>query len=434
MPNSIVTKTMFLDILDEVYVRESLTSVLDSAPLTSSQNDAREFKINTITVSGLSNYDRANGYAKGSVVSNWETKTPDYDRGQKLEVDVMDTQEGFGTFTKIAGVQEREIAIPEIDATRFAKYATLAGTSTSATLSADNIVAAIDAAEAKLGDYEVPDTNRYLFMSYACYGYLKQAAATRFAMVEGASSIDRKIEMYDGMQVIPVPAGRFYSVCNLLEGGYENSGYKINFMIIHKPAVIQYFKHRISEIIPASANPDADKDILKYRVYGINDVYENKLNGIYMHYQTTDAFNITPTIVLADNVTANEDLEETDTTTETKENQALISDVILNNNQIYVFGAEDSMNSFASYVEAQGSGKWFALLIDTGETDITTVSYNGSALTSADVAEAAAYGGSAGQFILWLKADVVKETPKEFTLTKTGKEAKTITVKFFSTN
>lgn len=434
MPNSIVQKEMFLDVLDELYKRESLTSVLDSAPLTSSQNDAKEFKINKITVSGLSDYDRANGYAKGSVVSSWETKTPEYDRGQILEVDVMDSQESYGSFTKIAGVQEREVAIPEIDATRFAKYATSAGVSTSATLSADNIVAAIDVAEAKMGDKEVPDTNRYLFISYACYGYLKQAAATRFAMVDSATNIDRKIEMYDGMQVVPVPAGRFYTVCNLLAGGYENSGYKINFMIIHKPAVIQYFKHKVGEVIPASANQTSDKDILKYRVYGINDVYENKLNGIYLHYQTTEAFDITPIVVTADNVTANADFEETDTTTETKENQALISDVLINNNQIYVFGAEASMNTFASYVEAQGSGKWFALLIDTGEDDITTVSYNGSALTSTDVSEAAAYGGTAGQFILWLKADIVKDTPKEFTLTKTGKDSKTITVKFFSTN
>ena len=67
-------------------------------------------------------------------------------------------------------------------------------------------------------------------------------------------------------------------------GHYKKAteGKDINFMIVHKPAVIKFDKHTVSDIIPASANPSADADIAKYRKYGIVDVYQNKVAGIYL--------------------------------------------------------------------------------------------------------------------------------------------------------
>ena len=92
-----------------------------------------------------------------------------------------------------------------------------------------------------------------------------------------------------------VPQGRFYTAIDLLDGkssGEEAGHYKkatagkdINFMIIHKPAVIKHDKHVVSNVIPASANPDADADIVKYRKYGLVDVYKNKLAGIYLSHK-----------------------------------------------------------------------------------------------------------------------------------------------------
>ena len=62
-----------------------------------------------------------------------------------------------------------------------------------------------------------------------------------------------------------VPQSRFYTAIDLLDGkspSEEAGHYKkategkdINFMIVHKPAVIKFDKHTVSDIIPASANP-----------------------------------------------------------------------------------------------------------------------------------------------------------------------------------
>ena len=91
-------------------------------------------------------------------------------------------------------------------------------------------------------------------------------------------------------------------------------------------------------------------------------------------------------------------------------------------NTITVSGRVNELNSFASTDPNQGTAKW------TGESDITKVTYNGSALTQADVEDAASVGQGAGKFILWIKAEVVAETPKTFTLGTQGKEDTTITV------
>ena len=62
-------------------------------------------------------------------------------------------------------------------------------------------------------------------------------------------------------------------------------GKDINFMIIHKPAVIKFDKHVVSSIISPDNNANADAYIAKYRKYGIVDVYNNKVAGIYLHHK-----------------------------------------------------------------------------------------------------------------------------------------------------
>ena len=57
-----------------------------------------------------------------------------------------------------------------------------------------------------------------------------------------------------------------------------------------------------------------------------------------------------------------------------------------------------------------------------------TVKYNGSLLEQSDVDEADLWGFAKGHFVLWIKANIVKTTPKTFTLGGEG-EAKTFTIK-----
>jgi hypothetical protein len=92
-----------------------------------------------------------------------------------------------------------------------------------------------------------------------------------------------------------VPQGRFYTAIDLLDGktaGEELGHYQksatakdINFMIVHKPAIIKFDKHTASSIIAPDNNPDSDAYISKYRKYGLVDVYKNKVAGIYLSHK-----------------------------------------------------------------------------------------------------------------------------------------------------
>ena len=98
-------------------------------------------------------------------------------------------------------------------------------------------------------------------------------------------------------KITKVPQSRFYTAITQYNGtssGQEAGGYvkasggkDINFMIIHKPAVIQFQKHVAPKVIPPEMNADSDGYIFGYRNVGIADVYENKVAGIYLHHKAS---------------------------------------------------------------------------------------------------------------------------------------------------
>lgn len=109
-------------------------------------------------------------------------------------------------------------------------------------------------------------------------------------------------------------------------------------------------------------------------------------------------------------------------------NQDKVSSISIAENVITVAVDVEELVAFDSSNPAQGSHKWVGMAITTGLDDITKVKYNGYQLTAADVNEAAAFGCSAGQIIMWLKCDEILATPKMFTLWASGYGEATFTV------
>ena len=131
---------------------------------------------------------------------------------------------------------------------------------------------------------EVPETDRILYATPTLLNGVMALDTTKSREVL-ATFAAKKI----------VPQSRFYTAIDLLDGktpGEEAGHYKkatsgldINFMIIHKPAIIKFDKHIASDIIPAENNADYDADIIKYRKYGLVDAYANKRAGIYLSHK-----------------------------------------------------------------------------------------------------------------------------------------------------
>lgn len=263
--NSISLATKFLPILDEIYKRDSLTAVLDTANERVNFIGAQTAKIFKVDVDGLGNYSRNAGFVPGSSDGTWETLTIERDRGRSFTIDTMDNDETLGmAMASTLGEFERTQVVPEVDAYRFSKYCANAGTTVTGTLSgSDNIPSLIQTAEATLDDKEVPYEGRILFVNPTIYGYLKDDI-TRY-VTNDVTAVNTEVEMYDGMRIIRVPSGRFNSAVTLAQptdassaGGYSASGVDINFMIIHPSAVLQVVKHVIPRVFSPEVNQEAD--------------------------------------------------------------------------------------------------------------------------------------------------------------------------------
>lgn len=286
MPNTIALAKNYINNLDEVYRMASVTADLTSDPTMSRAGaNANEIIYPQISVTGLGDYDRNSGYTTGAVDLKWKTATFNYDRGTKISVDVMDNEESRNLAFSMAGAElMREKVAPEADAFTFASLAALENISKT-TGSIENAAQFLDAlltAWSKMDEDEVPQENRILYATATLLNSVMSLDTTKSREI---------LAKFTGKKV--VPQARFYTTIAMLDGksaGEELGHYKkaesgadINFMIIHKPAVIKFDKHIASNIIPAASNPDADADIIKYRKYGLVDGYANKRAGIYMN-------------------------------------------------------------------------------------------------------------------------------------------------------
>lgn len=286
MPNNFVLPTSYLANLDEVYKLASVTSDLTGDPaMVQAGANAKEIKYPQLSIGGLGDYDRNSGYTTGGVNLDWKTAEFNYDRGTKIIVDTMDNQETFNiAFGKAGAALMRERVAPEADAFTFATLAGVEGISTAADIafaSAAEFLEALIAAKNKMDEDEVPEEGRYLYATPTLLNGVMGLDTTKSREILSTFAVKKA-----------VPQSRFYTAIDLLDGkssGEELGHYKksaegkdINFMIIHKPAIIKHDKHIANDVIPPSMNPDSDGYILKYRKYGIVDVYANKAAGIYL--------------------------------------------------------------------------------------------------------------------------------------------------------
>lgn len=326
----------YIPLLDEVYQGASLTQDLNSSDvLVKAGRAANEIMIPKLSMSGLGNYSRNSGYTKGKVDLTYETVKYNYDRGAKFEVDYLDNEETAEIAFGMLGAEfERTKVAPEGDAFVFAQ---LAGTPNISKIQADltdglAIRDALRVATTTMDNDKVPKNQRFLYIKAGYKGLVDDLDTTKSREI---------FNRFD--KIIEVPEPEFYTAIRLndiedeedgLNGGYDKleptykasedtsvqsgktyytksgetytkvesptgnpstssyyeidqeGGKNINFLIVHKPAVIKYDKRKANNIITPEENQSSDAYMQKYRKYGLLDVYENKTAGVYLHYAT----------------------------------------------------------------------------------------------------------------------------------------------------
>jgi hypothetical protein len=294
MANTINLVTKFLAILAEVYKLESKTSAMDAITQSIEFAGANSVKVMKISTVGLGTYSRAGGYPAGDITAEWVAMTLAAERGRSFSIDRMDNEESLGlVLGSLIRTWMREHVAPEIDAYRFAKYATGAGlvVAAGATLASATVLAAIDAAALALDEAEVPAEGRKLYVSSTVNKFI-EAAVTRVLANEGA--VDRRVRMLDNMEIIPVPQTRFYTEITLdagattSAGGFAKTavtGKDVNFLMLHPSAVLQPIKLNQVKYFSPDVNQSSDGHLWQYRLYHDAFVMENHENGIYLHHK-----------------------------------------------------------------------------------------------------------------------------------------------------
>ena len=272
--------TKYVPVLDELYKTATLSSVLDAQTQVDFSN-GNAVKVMKVETTGLGDYSRQDGYAKGTASLTWETLTLSEDRSAELSVDRMDDEEALNmAFGAIAGEFTRVNVAPELDAYRFAKYAKAAniGTATGTLADGAAVVTALRACATAMDEAEVPAENRVLFITPTNYGLVEDLDTTKSREVLKRFST-----------IVQVPQTRFYSEITLNAGGdawgytKATGGKELNFLAVAKNAVVQTKKLVLPKIFDPDTNQLKDAWMFQYRLYHDAFVLENKSKGIYAH-------------------------------------------------------------------------------------------------------------------------------------------------------
>lgn len=290
MANSIELAQKFLPVIDDIYKAGSVTQILDAKTQNIDFAGVNTVKVLKVSTTGLGDYSRTTGYPKGDVTATWETLTLAEERGKEISIDRMDNEETLGqAFGAVTGTFMRDNVIPELDAYRFAKYASATGIlseTATAALSADDIISEIDDAVKGMDAAEVPADGRVLFVNSDLKPVLNKALSRQWG---SKSAVNTALSEYNGMRIVYVVPSRFYSAVTLNDGSASWGFTKgadakaLNFMIIYPQAVLQAKKFALPKIFTPDENQTMDAWKFQFRLYHDAFVYDNKAKGIFAH-------------------------------------------------------------------------------------------------------------------------------------------------------
>lgn len=299
MANTIEKAKIFQTNLDKAMVQQSVTGWMEANAGQVKYNGGNEVKIPKLSMDGLGNYDRNNGYLGGDVNFTYETKTMTYDRGRKFSIDALDVDEtGFVlTASTIMGEFQREKVAPEIDAVRLSKLAQVAieagNVKYSFTPSKTNVVDEFKDSIVKIRDKGF--TGRILcHCTFDFKAQIEKAMAGQLSPATfNVGGVDTTVTSFDGVLLIPVTSDKMYTKYTLNDGktsGQTVGGFvkdakalSINFILIAEECPIAVSKTDTVRIFDPSINQSANAWSVDYRKFHDIWVLDNKVNGVYLN-------------------------------------------------------------------------------------------------------------------------------------------------------
>ena len=311
--NTLATATLFQNKLDKVAIQEAVTGWMDANAGQVIYNGGAEVKIPKMSVQGLGDYDRDNGYQQGGVTLEYETRKMTQDRGRKFQLDPMDVNENnfVTTAAAVMGEFQRMYVVPEIDAYRLSKIATEAITAKKAGMVTYGYTPGAEQTSAlrklkegikavrKMGyntGYNTP------LIVHATPDFIMELelelAGKITAVTFSQGGINTQVPSVDSVPLISTPSNRMYTAIKINDGktgGQEQGGYKkgdtakdINFMILPRTTPIAITKQDIMRIFDPTVNQKLNAWQMDYRRFHDLWVLDNKIDSVYLSIKDTE--------------------------------------------------------------------------------------------------------------------------------------------------
>jgi len=299
--NTIAYAEVLQTALDKKAVATLTSGFMDANAGQVIYNGGKYIKIPKMALSGLTDYDRDEGYSKGSVTLEYEQKEMEMDRGTSFQLDAMDVNESnfIATASTVAGEFQRTQVVPEVDAYRYSRIASLAvGNVSGYTVDPLTVYEALIDDIAKVKDIVGENEEIVVSINGLVKSQLEKLKEfQRFVSVGefSAGEIKTKINRINEAALLPVPSARMKDGYIFADGkteGQKKGGFKaaegakqINWIVMPKRAPIAVCKQDKMKIFDPSTNQKADAWFVGYRKYHDLWIKDNMLETIVPNIQ-----------------------------------------------------------------------------------------------------------------------------------------------------
>ncbi|SDA45619.1 hypothetical protein SAMN02910343_00662 [Dialister histaminiformans] len=293
--NTLEYAKIFQTELDKKMLETATSAWMESNAGQVKYNGGDEVRIPTISLVGLGDYDRDNGYKQGAVTLGYETRKMTMDRGRAFMLDAMDVDET--NFVVAAGMVMGEFqrieVVPEVDAYRYSAIYKAAGADhqTTYTAAAASIMDSLDADITAIQD-EIGDTEPLVVIISRKVHAILNAAKNVDRYINVAEfqngAVSTKVKTFNDIPLLDVPSARFKSAYTFDAGATKNAGgfaaadgaVDMNWIVIARRAPIAVSKQDKVRIFTPDTYQNANAWKLDYRKYHDLWIKDNALDAV----------------------------------------------------------------------------------------------------------------------------------------------------------
>ena len=284
--NTLAYAQIFQQELDRQVVAKATTGWMEGNAGLVIYQGGNTVKVPKLTLDGMGNYDRALGFAPGSATLAYETLTMGQDRGRTFSLDAMDVNETnfVASASTLMGEFQRTMVIPEIDAYRYSKIASLAIAGNRAsggyTPAVADVLTKLRADIAAIQDV-IGAQPLVITMSTATLNVLEGSSELvrqlNVGTLQSGVDLTYSVKTIDECPIVEVPSARLKTAYVFNDGktaGQEAGGFvpavgakSINWIICAQNAPIAVSKTDKIRIFDPNTNQNADAWKIDYRKY-----------------------------------------------------------------------------------------------------------------------------------------------------------------------